>query len=872
MVSSLTAHLQREVSRGRDEQASRSKGIIEYKEESQFDGTDITNFLRDFEDRALQKRITSDEELCSNFVMAVKQWRRDRIKVMEGFKSKQWKKLKAELLKKFRDRDTSRDKISSAYLEGLAAKSFHGEIGLSDYTEQVEEIWFQVSQAGTMLGHQVVSLYLAGLPKDIRREVQREANIDPEDVETYSDPTKITSIAEKIIRERSDVDKFSLPEIRKKKIDKVLERTLQGSQASAVKEKEKESSHSQDELDPELLEMFSQLKLNKVSMTDGKQSFRDSADPVFKKARGNGVQFALAIKWLDENLARGRSEFASSRTEVRKAGTYQNTVPSSSGTTAQFRGACFSCGGEHVWFNCPEIKPLMDEGTVHFDPELRRMRWGKLGEGGDRVFLQPDLQSYGHWTTQIQKQLTERQRNAAVRVQTLSNPDSDAEESYPLGVNDTEFIGDFFVPSLADKQTNCVPVNAKTAPSPPKREGKGAGQQVQKGRVEKNNTPMKIIQRTQTSRAAVASEREGTYGKSAEPMDVDEEVDMPGPIPRPIVTEGPGQDIEKRLGTRPDKLTTRQYDEIVNQTSPDMVSVIGQIENSPITVSFGQLRRICPEVRSTYSGGRIPDEVLNSIPTELLEQTNRDEKRQQRLRKNRAYAKNAVNEMRLFETEDGNLADSEIEGSGLRVNVQTLSKGYSSGMRIQTLDWGRVTTDEVVKIEKELDRQLYRSPSPTVGIQLGINETDTKSLMDTGAEINTMSNRIAQEAGIVVNEYRTEMFMQRLHYITLANGSRQRVKGWAMASVKLAGTPFVYKDVFFFVADTSDWSWPVILGMPFARQACLNIECQADGAVQCSVLSQDGTQGAQWQACNPNVPEAAIAKLGRQKGKEETDY
>jgi len=63
----------------------------------------------------------------------------------------------------------------------------------------------------------------------------------------------------------------------------------------------------------------------------------------------------------------------------------------------------------------------------------------------------------------------------------------------------------------------------------------------------------------------------------------------------------------------------------------------------------------------------------------------------------------------------------------------------------------RITTKMVNRIERKLGRALYRAKSPYIEIRIGNYEKNFLALVNSGAEINTISVVVAVASNLIVS-------------------------------------------------------------------------------------------------------------------------
>jgi hypothetical protein len=362
--------------------------------------------------------------------------------------------------------------------------------------------------------------------------------------------------------------------------------------------------------------------------------------------------------------------------------------------------------------------------------------------------------------------------------------------------------------------------------------------------------------------------------------------------------------------TRRKNMTLRQYDLMYENYEPSVRKVFHRIDQTEISMSLAELRKLSPEIRKVYGRGSVPEAVVKEIPEELRT-TGRERARQHRKigttatqitsiaqvvsdseddssqprnysRVISSYPKSqqqdsatddttpAISQFKLTNQSKGEVISTYALTQQPRVTNTTVTKRIETGNRETDLLYtqlyrmaakGAVTTEQVREFEKALGRVMFRRPSPMGTILLGNCSKPFKALLDTGAEINSISLETVGAANLAINSFREGMFPAGAEKVHMANGFGEDMLGWVLVDVQLQGTDHVYREVLLFVTPPH-WNFSVILGMPFMRSAEVNIDCRSDGRVEISVMSENQKQSSYWQALPPTIPQ------GPEQGKE----
>jgi len=75
----------------------------------------------------------------------------------------------------------------------------------------------------------------------------------------------------------------------------------------------------------------------------------------------------------------------------------------------------------------------------------------------------------------------------------------------------------------------------------------------------------------------------------------------------------------------------------------------------------------------------------------------------------------------------------------------------------------------VNRIERKLGRALYRAKSPHIEIRIGNCEKNFLALVDSGAEINTISVVVAVASNLIVSRIQPTMFGGNIISVSMAN-------------------------------------------------------------------------------------------------------
>ena len=83
----------------------------------------------------------------------------------------------------------------------------------------------------------------------------------------------------------------------------------------------------------------------------------------------------------------------------------------------------------------------------------------------------------------------------------------------------------------------------------------------------------------------------------------------------------------------------------------------------------------------------------------------------------------------------------------------------------------RITTKMVNRIERKLGRALYRAKSPHIEIRIGNYKKNFLALVNSGAEINTISVAAAVASNLIVSRIQPAMFGGNTISVSMANGA-----------------------------------------------------------------------------------------------------
>jgi hypothetical protein len=163
-------------------------------------------------------------------------------------------------------------------------------------------------------------------------------------------------------------------------------------------------------------------------------------------------------------------------------------------------------------------------------------------------------------------------------------------------------------------------------------------------------------------------------------------------------------------------------------------------------------------------------------------------------------------------------------------------------------DDNEVTTKEVKEAEEAGGGMLISMKSPICYLKLGMNKTVARCVVDTGAEVSTVSLEFVRTAGLTIQELNKAMFPGGIPSISLANNTSESMVGYCVVDVRLQGVGFIYTKAFFLVTLFEPKSHHILLGMPFLRQVRFAINISASGKTSCRVMSENGLRSAIWRA------------------------
>jgi hypothetical protein len=157
----------------------------------------------------------------------------------------------------------------------------------------------------------------------------------------------------------------------------------------------------------------------------------------------------------------------------------------------------------------------------------------------------------------------------------------------------------------------------------------------------------------------------------------------------------------------------------------------------------------------------------------------------------------------------------------------------------------KILTADIVDIVDKANKRLRMSArSPTAKFKIG--DFEALALIDSGAEVNVMSEECARKSGLGINSLEDSGWQQVMHRLQVADQRKIPLVGWTTASIRIANANFEYHNVILVVLKSC--SYPVILGQPFFARSSLWIVNHPDGAVECIAHSQESSAKVFWQA------------------------
>jgi hypothetical protein len=100
-------------------------------------------------------------------------------------------------------------------------------------------------------------------------------------------------------------------------------------------------------------------------------------------------------------------------------------------------------------------------------------------------------------------------------------------------------------------------------------------------------------------------------------------------------------------------------------------------------------------------------------------------------------------------------------------------------------DDNEVTTKEVKEAEEAGGGMLISMKSPIYYLELGMNKTVARCVVDTGAEVSTVSLEFVRTAGLTIQELNKAMFPGGIPSISLANNTSESMVGHCVVNVRL---------------------------------------------------------------------------------------
>ena len=777
----------------------------------QFTGKNASDFITRLEDRFEWVNVSSDPLKCQALLLNVAIEMAGDIKGLRGYRERDWDVVRAAFLEEYEIGDERQKKETLEYLEELAAQSEKGNIDTKGYIKEFKTYWPAVYEKGETTSSSGAKVFICGLPRDVKLQVNTILHIRPTIRSTFSNINLIIAEAERIVLGNENMDMFTLGSKATAGIERIVKKTVAArSEGTGLK-----GMLGPAKLRPDLIEALERLNLNKIPKSVAQHSLSISNDPVFIAARGDNLQLALATNYINTTFVDDYNT-ASGVQLARATGGNSSFTPTDrpryAGTAAQqptrlnptqpgypvrpppFR-ACHSCSSpDHMAGTCPDLAELIAEGICHWNRDVRWFCWGPQESPGPRIMGLRSGQDFGLQIRGQREAQGQAQQAPAPAPSALTGVHSIGKAKRYLASSDELSESDI------GGDGNYLVLNHLYATT---RGGKEKATVEYTPRLSKVTKVSKSAARKPTVKHAIRGRFQEAAASHFEAQNDERDGMTSGDESDGAAELNQSQEQPLRKSRNP---TLRQYVTKRDRTK-DGIRLASNILEQPITISLQDAVTHIPAFRDLlYSS--LPDEIAENVTPELEEMERRRRKKREERKARAAAAK------------------------GDRGGINNFGRA------------GKLTADVVESVDKANNRARVSAKSPISRIQIG--GCEISSLLDSGAEVNVITQKAANRCRLGINNFSNKSWGALLDRLHVADGRKVPLLGWTTATIRIAEASFEYTNIVFIVL--RHCAHPIILGQPFSVRSQLHIMNRADGGVSCRAFSTDGADSVTWRA------------------------
>jgi hypothetical protein len=779
------------------QQSSNQNGVVpararqvRRKEDAWFEGIDVSEWVEEFE-MDLKREGVQPHDWCTEMVANSKMLIRSRLRALDGFEYRNWETFRTQLKEEYREKDRRLAKTTVAYLELLGQEVQKNAISMMDYVNDFKKTGLEMLDTGEATNQQLVRLFLKSFSSADQLAILKAAGINPSVAllgkEILPDFSQVITAGRDLARMHLYLNQVTKQNLKAKDVQEVIKQ-----QFPNVTRRNEDPSR----LDNDIKVCIDNLRQALPTVDVLRQAVAMCQDPVLVSGKQNSTQMGHIVAYVENSYPKHHT----APTQLAGPPKTYNTVsfaPRADGQTNEV-WCCANESNDHRHAGgCPLLRPLIENGTVHWDSDIKGFRWGRRGGGGDTVI---GLQRY--------QRVGKTQRE---QIEDMMGSRISQQHGLTSGVS--YLAGEFEDRDGHFAEYDAIAAEVQIQP------GVFAATRLRMN--EKGKQPMQIIagESSRVMKTAVKGARRvfneqienqdmGNVGARAEPNTVHTE--DAGPTPK--ITPS----LRKYLRDVP-------HDEAVAQ-------VTTRVLQSAFQMTVLEALQLMPSIqKGIYQS--LPASLAESVRSQL-EEAEESKRRRMDERRERHAAKEPTEKV--------------VAGVGSNSRENT---GHSHDLQVNSILSGDLsqrtfTSNYIRGIDIGNNRRRISAPLPIARVCIAGRPTVFKALIDTGASLNCMNEKVARDLGLVLNQVRSGM--TAMEGLRSASAGVMQCVGWVAVTLQIDGADFAYRDVIFAVF--KNLNLEVLLGNEWCSLAQLETHHIGDGSCTCRAHAPDGSQSVRWSA------------------------
>ena len=790
-----------------------------------FNGKNISRFLSEYESFCDLYNLAIEKRKAS-LLRYMSEDERERIRGFEEFEGDDWEKLKKKIKKEYRSKDEEQQMLTSQYLSALSRRNR----GRKEYLQQFRKAATYLIDTGAETEYSCCRMFVHGLPEHFRDKIVTKQKLDPEEPKAAVFQNCYKQAVE-LWEKESKSDNFAIGAGGELNYESLVQtKEIKPSANRAEERKDRQKANNRDfsaSIGPASDQPAAGIANEQT------ETVIDKLDPMEELTRGMGAltlpvqatasapEIAAEVLKLIQQLPSGvfpvrpgaipdAPRTSSYRQDNRTVHFNEQGEGSRSrrGSDASWRGPllCHFCKEEHLIRNCGIYGQLKDKGLLHINQD-QRLALGpyqagaftpsleipnNLSKKGRIDFVYEKIRESGldhRWSDPNPNDERDRSKRQQARVDGIRARFEPDDAMFEESEDEARVTATRYADDWEDD-------------------------------VQARLDPVKRAAREQLSRARAKQPRTGTYVANEGPSNV------AARLPREngeIIFDGINNDENDEAESRG----------LYNVQSRDSGAQDAVMEETQPQAAARPKRRV-----ALHEGVTEPRDNLNRT-----------------LKKMNGPVKIANYIMDIPVGEGLQVRDLLAAGKEIRDEIFVKRNWDYDQSRDQlfhrpepskkpTKSAGGTANDAAVRSYVRMDipqerataRRVYHDSSPYIFVR--VKDGMEKALVDTGAEINVMSQDLMLEMGL-------QRAMVKPKYVSSGVGFEGQAgeKFVGMIEDLIINSGGVEAVTHVFVAPTMDPTYRLILGVPYQTASCCVVARKADGS--CIVTLKDHQNGHQ---------------------------